>query len=859
VLYRVLKDEPLDFLLFFSSANSFMAAMGQSNYVAGCCFKDAIGRHLNEVARFPSKVINWGYWGTTGIVSGDDYRRRITAQGHRSIDPREGLDAIGRVLSAPVEQVVAIKATDEALAEMGVDLMARVELYPEPMPSLVPELIASEDPPALASQSVTRFIAAFEQLEQLGRGWLVASLRRMGILIAPEEIYDPVKLRAELGIVEAHFRLFDALLDLLVDAGVLARVDAGVLTTGKLLEPGFSEDSRQLEARKDNLAREFPEIADRIPLLAACLGSLPEILTGNKSHMEVMFPGGSLALVEDIYTGNEITQYFNRRLARLVSDYVRRRMEIDSNAAIRVLEVGAGTGASSEHVLEALRECGVPVQYLYTDISKKFLQHGERAYGRRYPFVEFKQFDLEQDPERQGFERCSIDLVMGTNCIHATRNITATLHRIKRLLRTNGVLMLNEFTKRLDYNTLTFGLTTGWWLFEDDAFRLKDTPLLDCDGWRQLLTGNGIADIHFLGLAEMGEPDVGQCLIVGESDGRVLLERAVMHEQTLHATSADSARDHPQDETAVAAEAAAPGLVQRESANIMPPTGSGPVSDDQLRERTADYIKNVFAEVMKMQVSDIDEESTFDKYGMDSLIALTVNQRLEKDFGRLRSTLLFEYPTVAALADYFVSDHREALAGRFEVSSGQAQPHPIRAEGGASSNAAAEPVRAFETPPGARVDRSLRAESDAPRTPAHAMRTGDKDAFARPALTGQDEPVAVVGVAGRYPMADTLEAFWENLKAGRDCVTEIPPSRWDAQAHYRADADGTVFSRSKWGGFINDVDKFDPLFYRKKRCAWIHRNDCSWRPYGMRLRTQATRAVVWRLCRSALVEVSAFS
>ena len=97
VLYQTLKDEPLDFLLFFSSANSFMAAMGQSNYVAGCCFKDAIGRHLNEVASFPSKVINWGYWGTTGIVSGDAYRQRLTAQGHRSIDPREGVDAIGRV------------------------------------------------------------------------------------------------------------------------------------------------------------------------------------------------------------------------------------------------------------------------------------------------------------------------------------------------------------------------------------------------------------------------------------------------------------------------------------------------------------------------------------------------------------------------------------------------------------------------------------------------------------------------------------------------------------------------------------------------------------------------------------------
>ncbi|UCH49735.1 MAG: SDR family NAD(P)-dependent oxidoreductase [Betaproteobacteria bacterium] len=817
VLYRTLKDEPLDFLLFFSSANSFMAAMGQSNYVAGCCFKDAIGRHLNEVAGFPGKVINWGYWGTTGIVSGDDYRQRMTAQGHRSIEPREGVEAIGRVLSAPVEQVMAIKASDEALADMGVDLTARVELYSEPTPCLVEEVVAGEDPPAISSKSVTRFTKAFEQLEQLGREWLVASLRRMGILLAPGEIHDPVKLRSELGIVEAHFRSFDALLDLLIDAGVLEKVREGVITTEKLSEPGFSTDSSQFEVRKDGLASEFPEIADRIPLLSACLTSMPEILTGNKGHMEVMFPGGSLALVEQIYSGNEITQHFNRRLARLVADYVRRRVELDSNASIRILEVGAGTGASSVHVLEALRECGLGVQYLYTDISKQFLQHGERAYRQRYPFVEFKQFDLEKDPEPQGLERCSFDLVVGTNCIHATRNITATLHRIKRLLRMNGVLMLNEFTKRLDYNTLTFGLTTGWWLFEDDALRIKNTPLLDCDGWRQLLTGNGICDIHFLDLAGLEEPDVGQCLIIGESDGRVLLERSAKQQKAPNATGAVSSGDHPSEESAVAAVVVASGQGQHESADIKSPTGNGPASDDQLRERAVDQIKNVLAEVIKMQVSDIDEESTFDSYGVDSLIALTVNQRLEKDFGRLRGTLLFEYPTVTALADYFVDAHREALAQRFEASGAQTQPDSTGAAVSVtSSNVVAEPVRPSDALPQPLAERSLGAEREDSRVrpgPAQGLPSGDEEASGHPALTGHDEPIAVVGIAGRYPMADTLDAFWENLKAGRDCVTEIPRSRWDAQAHYGADADGSSRSHSKWGGFVNDVDKFDALFF----------------------------------------------
>jgi len=54
-------------------------------------------------------------------------------------------------------------------------------------------------------------------------------------------------------------------------------------------------------------------------------------------------------------------------------------------------------------------------------------------------------------------------------------------------------------------------------------------------------------------------------------------------------------------------------------------------------------------------------------------------------------------------------------------------------------------------------------------------------------------------------MAEDTEAFWENLKAGRDCITEIPKERWD----YRQYPD----MYCKWGGFLEDFDKFDTQFF----------------------------------------------
>src|SRR6516164_5160983 len=73
--------------------------------------------------------------------------------------------------------------------------------------------------------------------------------------------------------------------------------------------------------------------------------------------------------------------------------------------------------------------------------------------------------------------------------------------------------------------------------------------------------------------------------------------------------------------------------------------------------------------------------------------------------------------------------------------------------------------------------------------------------------------IAIIGISGRYPMARNLKVFWENLKAGRDCIREIPEDRWNWQNYYQFAPDKEGPALCKWGGFIDDVDKFDPLLF----------------------------------------------
>lgn len=56
--------------------------------------------------------------------------------------------------------------------------------------------------------------------------------------------------------------------------------------------------------------------------------------------------------------------------------------------------------------------------------------------------------------------------------LHATRDMAATLENCKALLRPSGLLIANELTAKTAFLTLTFGLTEGWWLYDDAGLRI---------------------------------------------------------------------------------------------------------------------------------------------------------------------------------------------------------------------------------------------------------------------------------------------------------------------------------------------------------------------------------------------------
>lgn len=75
-------------------------------------------------------------------------------------------------------------------------------------------------------------------------------------------------------------------------------------------------------------------------------------------------------------------------------------------------------------------------------------------------------------------------------------------------------------------------------------------------------------------------------------------------------------------------------------------------------------------------------------------------------------------------------------------------------------------------------------------------------------------PIAVVGIGCRFPGAsNSPREFWEILKNGLDCIIDVPSDRWHADVFYEPDPTKSGCIKSKQGGFIKDINKFDAEFF----------------------------------------------
>ncbi|WP_116811138.1 SDR family NAD(P)-dependent oxidoreductase [Steroidobacter cummioxidans] len=232
-----------------------------------------------------------------------------------------------------------------------------------------------------------------------------------------------------------------------------------------------------------------------------------------------------------------------------------------------------------------------------------------------------------------------------------------------------------------------------------------------------------------------------------------------------------------------------PAVVQRD---VVSPAVA--VDSSDLMEKTQSFLRKQFSVVLKLPAQKIDPAAPLDQYGIDSIVAMGLTNQLELTFGSLPKTLLFEYRNVRDLARHLIECHADTLASLFAAETGAVEQRATKAQ--------ASPVSSV-------IVKSRRAKSKT----ARRFRRAGQEAFEPASLAATNEPIAIVGLSGRYPESIDVDAYWRNLRDGKDCITEVPEQRWSWREYYTEDRTKPGYHYSKWGGFIAGVDEFDPLFF----------------------------------------------
>ncbi|WP_159413104.1 class I SAM-dependent methyltransferase [Ruminiclostridium josui] len=343
------------------------------------------------------------------------------------------------------------------------------------------------------SKEFNRFQEAATELENISKLLLFNAFREMGVFCDAGERYHEDELKSKLNIIYQYGRLFGALLGMVEDAGFVYREGKYVFLTRKAEDESIRYKLNNKERMFGDYLYAYPEMKAQIKFLGACVENYPRILTGKIHPAQIMFPKGSMELVENIYKHNASSDYYNGLVTHSVENYIEKQLDFNKTGQIRILEIGAGTGGTSKHVLMGISKYNGHIEYVYTDIAKTFIQYGKGMFGNTYGFVDFKELNIENDIEVQGYSPYSFDIVIAANVLHATKYIEKTLKNTRKLLKPRGLLILNEITAFSSFLTLTFGLLDGWWLYEDEDHRISGSPLLSCKMWANQLERAGFA------------------------------------------------------------------------------------------------------------------------------------------------------------------------------------------------------------------------------------------------------------------------------------------------------------------------------------------------------------------------------
>ncbi|MFP7654375.1 beta-ketoacyl synthase N-terminal-like domain-containing protein [Chryseobacterium proteolyticum] len=207
--------------------------------------------------------------------------------------------------------------------------------------------------------------------------------------------------------------------------------------------------------------------------------------------------------------------------------------------------------------------------------------------------------------------------------------------------------------------------------------------------------------------------------------------------------------------------------------------GSKTAKDKIVRE-----VSEIVAKLLKMEVSTVDQETEFGEYGFDSLLMTQFTSALNNFYDlKLMPTVFYNYPAIGIFSEFLIKEYPNLA---------------IESKNDSRAVTPAQDSTRFDQFSGRKNRKHSSQYNSSP------VKAAQKPA---------EEGIAIIGISGRFPGSPDINTFWERIKNNEDLITEIPEDRWSWQEYYGDPQKESRKTKAKWGGFISDIDKFDPLFF----------------------------------------------
>lgn len=333
-------------------------------------------------------------------------------------------------------------------------------------------------------KNIVHFQKGIDELEKLGVLKLLTVFQSYDLFLSKKEIYNISEIKHKIKMLPKYDRVLKSLLELLIRYGYIKALQHDIYELTNELRSTVIE----IEQSFSNLVLSSPEIAINAKLLNNALSAQFDVMSGKQDFLPIMFPSGSFEIIEHIYKLSPDATYYNK-LVSLIAKYYSEYLMETYCIPISIIELGAGIGSSTEHVLSLLPKKGSCFSYVFTDISTAFIKNAKLKF-KKYDFVSFEILNIDQLAESQKITQ-QYDAVIATNVLHAAKNILTTLKNIKKLLKPSGILIINDAVAKKDFSTLAYGLIDGWWAFQDDKWRIDGSPFITLSQWKELLSLSG--------------------------------------------------------------------------------------------------------------------------------------------------------------------------------------------------------------------------------------------------------------------------------------------------------------------------------------------------------------------------------